>query len=1113
MTIKPFAIQGADLTLGGVNLQAGATAIVIPGVTQATNYKVDEVNDVDDVEQTQQFNPAKVVAVDAITYALIAAGTNPTTTADFTVELDDDNYIDEIKVNGQGTYTAQQASTNASTDMYAYRGTGSASNRPIVPNDWVQVPFRPKMRAGEVETIGGGTGGGVVQRSVNFPYGESGDTKGTLALTQYGQYFVCTADYVEPNSEPTEFDIVAGEAYNIYQDEGQNEMSVTIARGAYPEIDSIMETLGYQSEGWQVYSNNVTDGATWNCTANVSTGNRWSFIWTYHPGNDSNSFDQGEEFTLTYTPQTSFNKIWKQADTGDLNILGSWVVTTKYDGGEGNLELDYNNVDLWVENDDNSIAELWLHNNNTSEPHADINVAAANTNDPTATKTWSFKHDGSLEFPDGTLQTTAYTGQSGGGVTVTTDLWIAGGESPGGPSIVTSTDGITWTPQQVNIPNFWIKRVAISDTMIVYLAANGEGDAIYYADAPETTPTLATDTDAYQGGTLEWREINYLGGKFVAVGGARSTATIQSTIQAVSLVADTSRETTLIILDNVTFDFDYVNVTIANATNTELNGNFRLRYNSLDTLKLGIYELRNTDDSAVTLTSSDISGATLQSTNPENVSYPVHAYSTDGITWTYGEIDINYIVEELGPNAYCYFGDVAYNGSGYLLPVVNDRFGGYSSNPSAAGPGAFYTTDITAMLSVPQFIVGQGLGVILPGVFNNIASYADGTFFVCDDNFALWTASDPFSPWTLTQLAPAMTSLFGYESGTEPGQVDGDVDSAVGGTVNGSAMWAGTTNEGQVIWTTDNGTTIQGSVPDPYIVTATLVSSSSVDTLLDFAGEQEKPYQWEKVTLTVTGNDDVSWEGTYYVYAPDINSNSQFYLYDAPLGNGIPSDGFNLPSNPFTVELSRGRDLGAIHIADDVCIVYSNSSNTLHRSVDMINWTTVFTNTDYSIDDIYYGTRSTTASNRLDYTDEETGYNSSAVLTYDFKVDVDNAQLDVDGDGGWSLGSSAFDTKIFSRPQNPQDDPKNVVIRANDLDWEFTATGELEFPNGTVQTTAYVHQNINMDGGGAAAHYEQSVGFVDGGFSSTRHGVADPVFNGGDRLTESNEFNLNGGGA
>jgi hypothetical protein len=79
--------------------------------------------------------------------------------------------------------------------------------------------------------------------------------------------------------------------------------------------------------------------------------------------------------------------------------------------------------------------------------------------------------------------------------------------------------------------------------------------------------------------------------------------------------------------------------------------------------------------------------------------------------------------------------------------------------------------------------------------------------------------------------------------------------------------------------------------------------------------------------------------------------------------------------------------------------------------------------------------------------------------------------------------------------------------------WQFKKDGRITFPDGTKQETAYVVRNTNFDGGGAAVHYEQEIGFVDGGFSATRHGVADPVFNGGDRLTEDNQFNLNGGGA
>ena len=45
MANKAFEIQNSTLRIGGVDLQAGTTQIVIPGVTQATSYKVEEVND------------------------------------------------------------------------------------------------------------------------------------------------------------------------------------------------------------------------------------------------------------------------------------------------------------------------------------------------------------------------------------------------------------------------------------------------------------------------------------------------------------------------------------------------------------------------------------------------------------------------------------------------------------------------------------------------------------------------------------------------------------------------------------------------------------------------------------------------------------------------------------------------------------------------------------------------------------------------------------------------------------------------------------------------------------------------------------------------------------
>jgi hypothetical protein len=157
MAKKAFEIQGSDLKLGGVSLQAGTTGVVIPGVTQAANYKVEEVEDTDDQTYNEFPTNSEVVVIDAALYAAIVAEGNESTFADFTATTDDDGEIDEIEVNGQGTYTQQQANTAKDNDMYAYIGSASASDRPLVPEDWIQIPFRPKMRAGVVENVGGGS--------------------------------------------------------------------------------------------------------------------------------------------------------------------------------------------------------------------------------------------------------------------------------------------------------------------------------------------------------------------------------------------------------------------------------------------------------------------------------------------------------------------------------------------------------------------------------------------------------------------------------------------------------------------------------------------------------------------------------------------------------------------------------------------------------------------------------------------------------------------------------------------------------------------------------------------------------------------------------------------
>ena len=223
MANKPFAIQGADLTLGGVNLQAGTTGVVIPGVTRATGYKVEEVNDNGD--QTYQFAvDSEVVVVDAALYNAIVAQGNEGHFADYTATTDGEGYIDEIKVNGQGTYTQEEAATAGEGLMYAYKGAGSASDRPLVPEDWITIPFYPKMRAGEVEVIGGGGNA----NTGNFTFSDDTITndngliletdRGTLAIGTnmetpgVAQHFHIA--FNGSNSNPPSSDLFLGDDYN-----------------------------------------------------------------------------------------------------------------------------------------------------------------------------------------------------------------------------------------------------------------------------------------------------------------------------------------------------------------------------------------------------------------------------------------------------------------------------------------------------------------------------------------------------------------------------------------------------------------------------------------------------------------------------------------------------------------------------------------------------------------------------------------------------------------------------------------------------------------------------------------------------------------------------------
>jgi hypothetical protein len=158
MANKPFAIQGSDLTLGGVNLSAGATTIVIPGVTQAVNYFVEEVDERDGSNPSIfGSNVGAVTVIDNAEYVYRSGGAQPSgsyASAGYSVDELDDGQIEEINVENQGIFLTADKTRAEAANMWA-----TTTPTPFVSfntANWTQIAFRPKMRAGAVENVGGG---------------------------------------------------------------------------------------------------------------------------------------------------------------------------------------------------------------------------------------------------------------------------------------------------------------------------------------------------------------------------------------------------------------------------------------------------------------------------------------------------------------------------------------------------------------------------------------------------------------------------------------------------------------------------------------------------------------------------------------------------------------------------------------------------------------------------------------------------------------------------------------------------------------------------------------------------------------------------------------------
>jgi hypothetical protein len=456
MTIKPFAIQGADLTLGGVSLQAGTTGVVIPGVTRATNYVPEQVEDTGD--QTVSWGRYAPIVIDYTRFSILNADyTAPVGygAATYYVDsLDEEGYIDGgIDITDPG----------AGWDSVAANGTKN--------ND---------MRA-------------ATQFRVILDLNETG---------RVGETMVSGTTYAFP-AWLQSFNMVGWKVYINGVDTGQ---TVT-------DQDNTM-------------NNGNTTGLMFSDTINVSV-DAWAFSPAGYPfGGVDYPWNPGDWEPIPFRVKIRAGEIETIGGGGGSSITNEGETLSIRNDGEIVLDGPEGGIDRgirWKYGADNNGYDSFIRQDEagfTIQSYADdLNADGTNivlrTGD--SNSIWKFKPTGGLEFPDGTTQTTAYTGQSGGTATA---LYITANTDG---NITTSADGVTWSdPFSTGIN---IGTVAIGPGKIIFTRSDVNNDnsatGLYITTSPTIQPILLTGTDSNMGGEYYWKQVQYFEGTaypWVAVG-------------------------------------------------------------------------------------------------------------------------------------------------------------------------------------------------------------------------------------------------------------------------------------------------------------------------------------------------------------------------------------------------------------------------------------------------------------------------------------------------------------------------------------------------------------------------------------------------------------------
>ena len=370
--------------------EAATGGLVLPGVTRATGYYADKVDNEDDWGSNPTVT-GTVTVIDATRFDILSGrpASSNYSPATYTAEKDG-NRIDEINVSSGGSgWDKVEADYARDNNMYATNVVGAIDN--FNAGDWTQIPFRVEVKAEDVEyedIFGGGTtlpsqsgqdgkflttdGSDLSWATVSGSDGGSSFNIGTVNLHNGGNQTAQILQFTDDRYQA----VITGPATA----EGQSAQRLII-----------QGQNGGENEGGDVY--------LWGGDAQHDGGD----IKIY--AGDADSDTSGEGGYINIQAGRGYT------DGGDVNITGGYSTT----GPGGRIRLE-------------------AGNSGNSELNGEIQLVSYN-------KQWTFNRDGNLELPTGgeIRFSYGYIDQDTG--TNDNALRISGGN---GVVIKTDEDGKTW---------------------------------------------------------------------------------------------------------------------------------------------------------------------------------------------------------------------------------------------------------------------------------------------------------------------------------------------------------------------------------------------------------------------------------------------------------------------------------------------------------------------------------------------------------------------------------------------------------------------------------------------------------------------------------------------